>query len=96
MSAGIFRMLGTSGYEPVYNVLEKYTHSDNGTTVEIVNKILPQKKSDAKNTLTNQYHVSSSDADKVLSYTHPDNPRPVIFVASSDMLQKAGWWTYFH
>lgn len=95
LSAGIFRMLGTSGYEPVYNVLEKYTHSDNGTTVEIVNKILPQKKSDAKNTLTNQYHVSSSDADKVLSYTHPDNPRPVIFVASSDMLQKAGWWTYF-
>ena len=30
-----------------------------------------------------------------MSRTHPKNPRPVIFVASSDMLQKAGWWTYF-
>ena len=30
-----------------------------------------------------------------LEDTHPENPRPTIFVASSDMLQKAGWWSYF-
>lgn len=95
LSAGIFRMLGTSGYDPTNQILSKYTHNNNGTSVEILNKILPQSKSDAKNTLTGQYHVSSTDADKILSYTHPDNPKPVIFVASSDMLQKAGWWTYF-
>jgi dolichyl-diphosphooligosaccharide--protein glycosyltransferase len=95
LSAGIFRMLGTSGYDSIYSVLGKYTNNSNGTAVEILNNILPQSKSDAKNTLTNQYKVSSSDADQVLKYTHPDNPRPVIFVASSDMLQKAGWWTYF-
>lgn len=95
LSAGIFRMLGSSGYDPTNAVLSKYTDNNNGTAVEILNRILPQTKSEAKNTLVNTYHISSSDADKVVAYTHPDNPRPVIFVASSDMLQKAGWWTYF-
>lgn len=39
--------------------------------------------------------MTSAQASDVVNYTHPDNPRPVIFVASSDMLQKAGWWSYF-
>ena len=93
LSAGIFRMLDTSGTladEKLVNVT-----GDTGKATEIVIDILPKTSSDALKTLTSKYHLSSSDAKEVVSYTHPDNPRPVIFVASSDMLQKAGWWTYF-
>lgn len=45
--------------------------------------------------MTSKYDLSASEAKQLLEYTHPDNPRPVIFVASADMLQKAGWWSYF-
>ena len=95
LSAGIFRMLGTSGYDPIYYKLCPYTNSSNGTTAKILDDILPQAKSDAQSTLTNKYKIPSSVAADVVQLTHPDNPRPVIFVASSDMLQKASWWTYF-
>lgn len=93
LSAGIFRMLDTSGTladEKLVNVT-----GDTGKTTKILIDILPKTASDAKNTLINKYKLSSADAKEVVSYTHPSNPRPVIFVASSDMLQKAGWWTYF-
>ena len=43
----------------------------------------------------NNYSLTEAQANNVLQYSHPDNPRDVVFVASSDMLQKAGWWTYF-
>lgn len=95
LSAGIFRMLGTSGYDPIYTQLTPYTNGSNGTTVKILNEILPQSKSEAQSTLESKYHVSSKDSAAILKLTHPDNPKPVIFVASSDMLSKAGWWTYF-
>ena len=95
LSAGIFRMLGTTGYDPIYDKLVPYTNGSNGTTVKILNEILPESKSDAKNTLMNDYKVSAVDSDEIVKMTHPDNPRPVTFVASSDMLVKAGWWTYF-
>ena len=39
--------------------------------------------------------MTNEQASEVVNYTHPANPRPVMFVASSDMLQKAGWWSYF-
>ena len=49
----------------------------------------------AKKTLVDKYHLTDDQATLVVNGTHPENPRPVIFVASSDMLQKAGWWSYF-
>ena len=52
-------------------------------------------KDKAQSTLTGKYNLNDKDAKEVISYTHPKDPRPVIFVASSDMLQKAGWWSYF-
>lgn len=93
LSAGIFRMLDTSGTladEKLVNVT-----GDTGKATDIIIDILPKTASDAQKTLTSKYHLSSADAKEVVSYTHPKNPRPVIFVASSDMLQKAGWWSYF-
>lgn len=94
LSVGIFRMLGTTGDKAV-STLNMYTNNDTGHTTDILIHILPLNSQDAKTKLVNTYKLSSSQADKVINYTHPENPRPVIFVASSDMLQKAGWWTYF-
>lgn len=93
LSAGIFRMLDTTGDQAVAQ-LNNYTENS-GKTTSILCEILPLTSADAKNTLTSKYHLTGAQADSVIKYTHPANPRPVIFVASSDMLQKAGWWSYF-
>ena len=93
LSAGIFRMLDTTGDKAVEQ-LYNYT-DDNGKTTNILCEILPMTADNAKKTLTDKYDLTSAEADSVIQYTHPANPRPVIFITSSDMLQKAGWWSYF-
>lgn len=93
LSAGIFRMLNSEGTNATV-ATTNVTH-DNGKSTEILINILPLTKEDAKSTLMNNYSFTSAQADNVVQYTHPDNIRPTVFVASSDMLQKAGWWSYF-
>ena len=93
LSAGIFTMLATSG-DNAFITLDKYTNNT-GKSVEILEKTLPLSKEEAKTIMTNEYKLSSTQADAVLKYSHPANPKPVIFVASSDLIQKAYWWTYF-
>ena len=93
LSAGIFRMLDTTGDRAVTKLVN--VTGDTGKSVDILLDILPKSSSDAKKTLVDTYKLSSGDAAEVIELTHPANPRPVIFVASSDMLQKAGWWSYF-
>ncbi len=92
-SAGIFRMLDSSGTKPQED-LNKVI-GDYGKTTEILKEILPMTSQNATNTLVNKYHLTNEQAQEVVNGTHPANPRPVTFVASSDMLQKAGWWSYF-
>lgn len=93
LSAGIFEMLATSG-DDAYYTLDNYTN-DTGKSVEILEKTLIVSREEAKTIMTEEYNLSSSQSDNVLQYSHPTNATPVIFVASSDLLQKAGWWTYF-
>ena len=93
LSAGIFRMLDTSG-ERAVDALINYT-GDTGKTTKILIDILPMTKQNAQKTLIDKYDLSTDQAKEIVGYTHPSKPRPVIFVASSDMLQKAGWWSYF-
>ena len=93
LSAAIFRMLDTTGDKAVEGLTN--ITNDTGKSTDILIDILPKSASDAQKTLVDKYNLSSSQAKEIVNYTHPDNPRPVIFVASSDMLQKAGWWTYF-
>ena len=93
LSAGIFRMLDSSGDRAVNKLIE-ITDSP-GKSVDILLDILPRTSSDAEKQLTSKYNLNAADAKAVVGYTHPDNPRPVTFVASSDMIVKAGWWTYF-
>jgi dolichyl-diphosphooligosaccharide--protein glycosyltransferase len=93
LSAGIFRMLNTKGNLAV-EYLENITGSP-GQSVEILLDILPMTSGDAQKTATSKYNLTSEQAKQLIEYTHPKNPRPVIFVASSDMIVKAGWWSYF-
>ena len=93
LSAGIFRMLdstGTLADEYLINVT-----GSPGKATDIIIDILPRTSSDAQKVLQSKYNLTSDEAKQTVKYTHPKNPRPVIFVASSDMLQKAGWWSYF-
>lgn len=93
LSAGIFRMLDSTG-TLAQEALINYT-GDSGKATDILIDILPKTASDAQKDLTSKYHLTADQAKTVVNYTHPDDVRPVIFVASSDMLGKAGWWTYF-
>ena len=93
LSAGIFRMLDTTG-TLADEYLVNITDSPGNATSMIID-ILPRTADDAQKVLMNKYHLTSEQAKQTVEYTHPDNPRPVIFVASYDMLGKAGWWTYF-
>ena len=93
LSAGIFRMLdstGTLADEYLINVT-----GEPGKATDIIIDILPRTSSDAQKVLQSKYNLTADEAKQTVKYTHPKNPRPVIFVASSDMLQKAGWWSYF-
>ncbi|MDL2271244.1 dolichyl-diphosphooligosaccharide--protein glycosyltransferase subunit STT3 [Methanobrevibacter sp. OttesenSCG-928-I08] len=94
LSAGIFRMLNTEGGRAV-EALNNYTDGDTGLSTDILIETLPLAAADAKSTMVDKYDLTDAEANHVIQYSHPDNPRPTIFVASSDMLQKAGWWSYF-
>ena len=94
LSAGIFRMLDTSGTKADDYLINNATKTP-GEATSIIIDILPKTSSAAQKALTSKYGLTADQAKDVVKLTHPKNPRPVIFVASSDMLQKAGWWTYF-
>ena len=93
LSVGIFRMLDTTGERATQKLVD--ITGDSGQSVGILLDILPKSSSDAQKTLMDKYHLNSTAASDIVNLTHPANPRPVIFVASSDMLSKAGWWSYF-
>lgn len=93
LSAGILRMLANSG-EDASNTLDLYTN-DTAKSVEILNKILPMDKAQASSTLTGEFGLDQQQANSVLDKTHPENPKPVNLILSSDMLSKAAWWSYF-
>jgi dolichyl-diphosphooligosaccharide--protein glycosyltransferase len=86
-------MLDTTGTAAQAELIN-YT-GDAGKATDILIDILPKTASDAQKDLVSKYHLTEQQAKNVVNYTHPDKVRPVIFVASSDMLGKAGWWSYF-
>lgn len=93
LSSGIFRMLASSG-DQAYLTLDNYTH-DSGKTAEILTATLGISKDQAQVVMVNKYKLTSQQAQTILNYTHPAKETPFVFVASSDMLGKAGWWSYF-
>ena len=93
LSAGIFRMLASSG-DQAYLTLDNYTN-DSGKTAEILTATLGLSKDSAQNVMVTKYKLTTQQAQTILNYTHPAKETPFVFVASSDMLGKAGWWSYF-
>jgi dolichyl-phosphooligosaccharide-protein glycotransferase len=92
LSLGIFRMLATSG-DTGYLTLDEYTKNTT-KTVEILNNILGVDKQTAFNIMTDQFNLSSQEAQNVLEYTHPSNSRPFIIVTNEEMINK-GFWTFY-
>ena len=94
LSKGIFTMLATTGTNAT-QVLNNYTGGNNSISVDILLHTLALPRDEAKNVMMNNYSLTEQQANNVLQYSHPENPRETVIVLSSDMLQKAGWWTYF-
>ncbi|OPY22761.1 MAG: Oligosaccharyl transferase STT3 subunit [Methanobacterium sp. PtaU1.Bin242] len=93
LSAGILTMLSTTGdLGPL--TMDNYTKST-GKSVEILDKTLGVDKATALTIMTSQYGLTQEQAQNMVQYTHPDNPTPDVLITSSDMVGKAGWWTYF-
>ena len=92
LSLGIFRMITTTG-DAGYLNLDNYTQNTT-KTVEILNNILGVDKSSARNLLIKDYGLKPEEADNVLKYTHPNNPRPFVIVTDNSMINK-GYWTFY-
>ena len=92
-SKGILQMLATTGSN-ASNLLSEYTGS-NVTAVHALDETLSMSRDNAKSKLVKDYNLTESQASAVVKQSHPSNPNDVAFVLSSDMIGKAGWWSYF-
>ena len=93
LSVGILRMLASSG-DMAPLTLDNYTNNT-GKSAEILNNILGVNKTQAISIMTTQYNLTPDQAQTIVQYTHPNNPTPDVLITSSDMVGKAGWWSYF-
>lgn len=91
LSVGILKMLTTSG-DSSYLTLDKYTKNTT-KSVEILNGILGVDKELARDILIKNHHLNRKQADDVLKYTHPDNPRPFVLVTYDRMIN-GGYWIF--
>lgn len=91
LSAGIFRMLATTG-DYGYLTLDEYT-GNTTKTVEILNNILGVDKQTALALMTSQYGLSVQDAQNIVKFTHPDNPVPYVLVTYDEMID-TGYWIF--
>ena len=93
LSVGILRMLASSGDQAPLT-LDNYTNNT-GLSAQILTDILGVNKTQALTIMTTKYNLTQTQAQTIVQYTHPDNPTPDVLITSSDMVQKAGWWSYF-
>ncbi len=89
LSAGIFRMLSSSGDES-FLTLENYTKNTT-LTVEILNNILGISKDDARIILRSKYKFSPAATEKLLNFTHPNITRPFVLFTNNDMIYGGQW-----
>lgn len=89
LSAGIFRMISTSGDES-FTTVENYT-KNTSITVEILNNILGIPKDDARSVLKVKYNIDPVMAEKILNYTHSAKSRPFVVFTNNDMIYGGQW-----
>lgn len=93
LSTSIFRMLATSGDMGVLTV-DEYTKNTT-RTVEILNNILGVDKSVAMDLMVHHYNLTQIQAEKIIVYTHPDNPTPYVIWTYTQMVNKGYWIFHF-
>jgi dolichyl-phosphooligosaccharide-protein glycotransferase len=89
LSAGIFGMLTSSG-DFAQLTVDNYTHNTT-RTVEILNQILSVNKENATNILIDQQNFTQDQAENILQYTHPLNPKPFVLVTDKSMISNGYW-----
>ncbi|PIN69895.1 hypothetical protein COV93_03600 [Candidatus Woesearchaeota archaeon CG11_big_fil_rev_8_21_14_0_20_43_8] len=93
LAVGILRMLHCGG-EQAFNTLYPLFGNDHPKTIDVLNEIMVLEKDEAKDILMKKYGLSETDTDKMMKYTHCDPPESY-FIASGDMVGKAGVWGHF-
>jgi dolichyl-diphosphooligosaccharide--protein glycosyltransferase len=93
LSKNILEMFATTGNKAI-DTLFNYTQ-DKEKSAKIIEEILPISKTDAISNLVGKYNLTQAQAENLTNYTHPANPRPVVFVMSSDMIGKSPVWSGF-
>ena len=93
LAVGILRMLNC-GQEKAPHVLEKYLDNDTVKAVELLNKIMVIDKEKASAELK-KAGLSEEAVNEVLNVTHCDNLIEQFYIASEDMIKKAGVWAHF-
>ncbi|HIH61085.1 MAG TPA: peptide transporter [Methanobacteriales archaeon] len=81
LSKNILRMLATSG-DQAYLLLNNYTHNKKRAST-ILEETLASNKTIAYSILKRN-GLSDEQAIKVLNYTHPSNPRPLILIINTE------------
>jgi len=96
-AVGILRMLdcgGSTGFEK----LDETYNNDIAKTIELINPMLLMNREEAKQyllTASNDFsRVPNKKIEEILDLTHCEPPE-AFFIASSDMVGKAGVWTHF-
>ncbi len=89
---GILQMLSCGGN----NAFDELNAVKNDTvkSVKILNELHVADKAQALDILT-QNGLTKEEADKILQYTHCENPAEIYFISSEDMVQKSGVWAHF-
>jgi len=86
---GILRMLDCSANKAFNEIFEET--KDSPGTIDLILQIVRLDKAQAREVLFDKV----SDPDKVLEYTHCDNPPEAFLITSEDMVGKAGVWAHF-
>lgn len=88
LSLGIFEMITTNG-DMGYITLNRYI-KNTSESVDILNNILGVNRDSARTILVNKYHLNGEQADNIIQYTHPSNPRPFVILTSTGFLLGRG------
>ncbi|MBW2966076.1 dolichyl-diphosphooligosaccharide--protein glycosyltransferase subunit STT3, partial [Candidatus Woesearchaeota archaeon] len=93
VAVGILRMLNC-GQEKAPHVLEGYLDNDTVKSVDVLNEIILYDKKEAGEILKKE-GLSKKAIENVLDVTHCDGLIPQYYIASEDMIGKAGVWGHF-
>ncbi len=92
MSVGILRMLDCGKTYGFDTIDEEF--NDDLKTINTLYEIIPVERNEAK-TILLEKGLSEDKTEKVLDYTHCENPPENYFITSADMVNKAGVWGHF-